>query len=146
MSQTPRVAGLQPSGSSGTTIEKVPTLADDHEEIRKLLARYCFAIDSRDAEAWADLFTEDGVFDYKMGEPLVGREALRHFVSTIPADRHHFTMNEIIEVDADNATVRAYALVTKESPPVISAVGDYEDTLHRTSGGWRFQRRVYSPH
>jgi SnoaL-like domain len=55
-------------------------------------------------------------------------------------------MNEIIEVDADNATVRAYALVTKESPPVISAVGDYEDTLHRTSGGWRFQRRVYSPH
>ena len=55
-------------------------------------------------------------------------------------------MNEIIEVDGDSAKVRSYALVTKESPPVISAVGNYEDTLRRTSEGWRFARRVYTPH
>ena len=81
-----------------------------------------------------------------MGDPLVGRDALRRFVSTIPGDRHHLTMNEIIEVDGDNATARAYAVVTKESPPVISAVGDYADTLRRTADGWRFSHRVYSPH
>jgi hypothetical protein len=64
----------------------------------------------------------------------------------IPGDRHHLTMIEIIEVDADSTTVRAYALVTRESPPMISAVGDYEDILRRTADGWRFQHRVHSPH
>ncbi len=127
----------------------MPTSAEDLEEIRKLLAQYCYTIDSRDADAWANLFTEDGVFHYALGEPIIGREALRQFVSQVPDDRHHLTMNEIIEVDADDAddaTVRAYALVTKESPPVISAVGDYEDTLRRTADGWKFAQRVYSPH
>jgi ketosteroid isomerase-like protein len=124
----------------------VSALTEDIEEIRKLLARYCFAIDSLNADGWADLFTEDGVFHYTLGEPLIGRDALRQFVSMVPGDRHHLTMNEIIEVDGDGATVRSYALVTKESPPVISAVGDYEDTLLRTPDGWRFARRVYRPH
>jgi uncharacterized protein (TIGR02246 family) len=143
-----RVSWNSPKNRGGfvITIEKMSTSADDLEEIRKLLARYCFTIDARDADAWADLFTEDGVFHYKLGEPLVGREALRQFVSRVPDDRHHLTMNEIIEVDGDRATVRAYALVTKETPPIISAVGDYEDTLSRTAGGWRFLRRTYSPH
>jgi len=124
----------------------MPDHADDLEEIRHLLARYCFAIDARDAETWAGLFTDDGVFHYALGDPLTGREELRSFVSMVPDDRHHLTMNEIIEIDGDTATVKAYALVTKETPPVISAVGDYDDTLTRTAEGWRFARRVYSPH
>jgi uncharacterized protein (TIGR02246 family) len=127
-------------------LQAVPALSDDLEEIRKLLARYCFAIDARDAEAWADLFTDDGMFHYSLGEPLIGKDALREFISVVPNDRHHLTMNEIIDIDGDTATVRAYALVTKESPPVISAVGDYEDTLRRTADGWRFSSRIYSPH
>jgi uncharacterized protein (TIGR02246 family) len=122
------------------------SLSDDLEAIRKLLARYCFAIDARDADAWTGLFTEDGVFHYNLGEPIAGKDALRQFLSMVPDDRHHLTMNEIIEVDGDTATVRAYALITKESPPVISAVGEYEDTLRRTSSGWRFASRIYSPH
>jgi uncharacterized protein (TIGR02246 family) len=124
----------------------VTALSDDLEEVRTLLARYCFAIDARDADAWADLFTEDGRFHYSLGEPIVGTDALRQFIAMVSDDRHHLTMNEIIEVDGNVATVRAYALVTKESPPVISAVGHYEDALRRTSVGWRFASRVYSPH
>jgi 3-phenylpropionate/cinnamic acid dioxygenase small subunit len=124
----------------------VTSLSDDLEEIRKLLARYCFAIDARDVDAWVGLFTEDGIFHYSLGDPLVGEDALRQFLSLVPDDRHHLTMNEIIEVDGDKARVRAYALVTKESPPVISAVGEYEDTLSRTPEGWRFSSRVYRPH
>ncbi len=124
----------------------MPSPAGDLEEIRKLLARYCFAIDARDAESWASLFADDGVFHYAPGEPITGREELRSFVSMIPDDRHHLTLNEIIEIDGDAATVKAYALVTKGTPPVISAVGDYDDTLTRTAEGWRFARRIYSPH
>jgi uncharacterized protein (TIGR02246 family) len=122
------------------------TPAEDLEEIRKLLARYCFAIDARDGDTWADLFTDDGIFHYALGEPLVGRSALREFMTMVPGDRHHLTMNEIIEIEGDAATVRAYALVTRATPPVISAVGDYHDSLVRTADGWRFAKRTYSPH
>jgi ketosteroid isomerase-like protein len=96
-------------GSAGATIDSVPTLAEDVEEIRRLLARFCFAIDSQDADTWADLFSEDEVFHYALGEPLVGPDALRQFGSMVPGDRHHLTMNEIIEVDGDRASVRANA-------------------------------------
>jgi uncharacterized protein (TIGR02246 family) len=124
----------------------VSTAAEDLEEIRKLLARYCFAIDAKDATAFAALFTEDGVFDFKLAPPVQGREALRQFVAGIPADRHHVTANEIIELDGDRATVRAYALVTKESPPVLSTMGEYEDVLRRTAEGWLFAHRTFTPH
>jgi uncharacterized protein (TIGR02246 family) len=130
----------------GATVGLVPTRAEDLEEIRKLLARYCFAIDEKDAVGFAELFTEDGVFDFKLGPPVQGREALRQFVSGIPDDRHHVTANEIIELDGDRATVRAYALVTKESPPVISTMGDYKDVLRRTPSGWRFAHRIFTSH
>lgn len=46
----------------GDTLDFMTTLTNDIEEIRTLLAEYCFAIDSRDAERWAHLFTEDGIF------------------------------------------------------------------------------------
>ena len=131
---------------STDTIPVMNTAAEDLEAIRQLLARYCFSIDARDADAWAALFTEDGIFHYALGEPLVGRTALREFMAMVPGDRHHLTRNEIIELDGDRARVRAYALVTKETPPVLSAVGDYEDELVRTPEGWRFAKRVYSPH
>ncbi len=122
------------------------TPAEDLEEIRKLLARYCFAIDIKDAVGFSELFTDDGVFDFTLGPPVQGRDALRQFVKGIPDDRHHVTTNEIIELDGDRATVRAYALVTKESPPVISSLGEYEDTLSRTPEGWRFAHRTFTPH
>jgi uncharacterized protein (TIGR02246 family) len=117
---------------------------DDVEDIRKLLAEYCFAIDTGDADRWANLFAEDGVFDSNALEPLIGRAALRDFVvSVVPPGRRHFTANEIISVDGDAATVRAYAVVTMDSPPTLSSVGTYDDELVRTEDGWRFRRRYF---
>ena len=131
---------------TGATVARVSTPAEDLEEIRKLLARYCFAIDAKDAAGFSALFTEDGVFDFKLGPTVQGREALHEFVQGVPDDRHHVTTNEIIELDGDRATVRAYALVTKESPPVLSAMGEYEDVLRRTPEGWRFAHRTFTRH
>jgi uncharacterized protein (TIGR02246 family) len=121
-------------------------LAEDLEEIRKLLARYCFTLDERDADGWAALFTEDGSFHGTLGEPLIGREALRQITSRVPDGVRHLTMNEVIEVEGDTATARAYVLVTRESPPIVSGGGTYEDTLSRTADGWRFSRRTFRPH
>ena len=107
-----------PALLTGATVASMSTPAEDLEEIRKLLARYCFAIDIKDAVGFSELFTDDGVFDFTLGPPVQGRDALQQFVKGIPDDRHHVTTNEIIELDGDRATVRAYAVVTKESPPV----------------------------
>ena len=41
----------------------MPLSIEDELEIMGLLARYNHAIDGRDAEAWADTFTEDGLFE-----------------------------------------------------------------------------------
>jgi uncharacterized protein (TIGR02246 family) len=122
------------------------TATEDLEEIRTLLARYCFAIDAKKADVFAELFTEDGIFDIKVAPAIKGREALRQFVPSIPDGTRHMTMNEIIELDDDQATVRAYVLVMKESPREIGTVGEYEDILSRTPDGWRFARRTFTSH
>ena len=41
----------------------MPLTAQDHEDIRQLLARYNFAIDLGDVAGWVSTFTTDGVFE-----------------------------------------------------------------------------------
>ena len=41
--------------------------ASDRAEIADLMARYLFAMDYHDADAYAECFAEDGVLDYAMG-------------------------------------------------------------------------------
>jgi ketosteroid isomerase-like protein len=48
---------------------------DDWREINDVLARYCWAVDEGDAEAYASLWTEDGVLT-GMGPARSGHEAL----------------------------------------------------------------------
>jgi len=119
---------------------------EDYGEIRTLLAKYCFAIDERDAVTWAELFTEDGVFDRGLGDPVRGRDSLREFVEILPSDLRHLTVNEIIEVVGDRATVRAYLLVLRGRPPVIRFVGESSDIFTRTADGWRFSQRLLIRH
>jgi hypothetical protein len=45
--------------------------------VQDLLARYCWLIDEGRGEDWADLFTEDGVFEGTRPDPVIGRAALR---------------------------------------------------------------------
>lgn len=74
---------------------------------------------------------------YVPGDPMVGSTALRRFVSVIPDDRHHLTMDEDIDIDGDSATVPAYTM--GGTPPIISVVGTYHDSLTGlpTDGGSR---------
>ena len=45
--------------------------ARDRAEIADLMARYLFAMDYHDADAYAGCFAEDGVLDYAMGLSLI---------------------------------------------------------------------------
>lgn len=51
--------------------------ADDYVAIQQLYARYAFAIDLHDVDAWLESWTDDPLFVISTGETTRGREALR---------------------------------------------------------------------
>lgn len=116
------------------------TLAEDRDEILQLLYRYNHAIDSGQAEAWADTFTPDGSLDAGRGV-LSGRDELVAFAKGVSGSRHVVT-NPVVEVSGDTAHVRAYLFLLRGG--AIATVGIYDDQLVRADGGWRFAKRVFT--
>lgn len=133
--------------------------AADRAEIEDLQARYMFALDWFDADAYAACFTEDGVLDWAKGI-VEGREAIRAEVRAMPelltsyfadngSDRpkrlRHFITNVVVQVNGDRADGRAYWFETANDLPEgkvrIGGFGHYEDELHRMDGKWLFSRR-----
>jgi len=126
----------------------VPTLLEDKDAIRDLLAEYCFAFDNGQFERWIALFTEDGVFDVGGRLRLVGHEQLRAYVGKIPLTDgrpmlKHCVMNELIRVDGDQAAIDSYLLVVQgaEKKLAVTIAGRYADRVVRTPAGWRFAER-----
>ena len=93
-----------------------PNYAEDRAEIENLMARYLFAMDWNDYDAYAECFTEDGVLDYAMGI-AEGRETIRaeakRFKDNVgqifvrpdgkPAKLRHVVAHKAITVDGDRA-------------------------------------------
>jgi uncharacterized protein (TIGR02246 family) len=122
----------------------MPSLAEDRDAIRDVFARYAFHNDAGRAEETAALFTEDGRFDTKMGEPLVGREALASFFGSLPAgSMHHMFMDFVIEVDGDTATCEASSMVTSKGAIMLTA--RTHDVLKRVDGKWLIADKSYTP-
>jgi len=130
----------------------------DRAEIADLMARYLFAMDYHDADAYAECFAEDGVLDYAMGT-LEGREAIRAearvFADKIaevfkdwqgnPATLRHCVHQKAIRIDGDRAwNTGLWWEMTNGGPegrPATPSFGTYEDELVRVGGRWLFKRR-----
>lgn len=123
---------------------------EDQLEILQLLYRYSHALDSGDAEAFASLFADDGVFTDPEGS-YRGRGALvelvrRHHRDHPDAARsQHWLQAPVITGDGDQAEVDAYVIVFKPSERFGAeglVMGAYHDELARTpERGWVFQHR-----
>ena len=125
----------------------MPLTTEDELDIMDTLARYNHAIDSGDAEAWADTFTDDGVFQGSR-DTVKGREEFLAFVrGRDPSNPiRHWNNNVLIEGDGDDATTRVYLLTFDVSgPPKLRSSGVYHDTLKRVDGRWRFTHRRVEP-
>ena len=126
----------------------MPSVLEEKDTIRELLAEYCFRFDTGDFEAWLDLFTEDGLFDIGPRGRFVGRPALRTFLSMIPLTDgspmlKHCVMNSIVRVEGAHASARSYVVVLHGGNTVgITIAGRYEDRLVKVDGAWRFQERI----
>jgi uncharacterized protein (TIGR02246 family) len=119
----------------------------DKDEIRELLARYCFALDADQFEEMAALFTPDGVWEtaFGTGTGRAGIVAQARSIATGPRPRRvHLTTNIVIDLDGDTATARSNWTVIENTSdgPAIGSGGAYADRLVRFDGVWFFKRRT----
>lgn len=119
----------------------------DKDEIRELLARYCFALDADKFEEMAALFTPNGVWETAFGTGT-GREGIaaqaRSIATGARPRRVHLTTNIVIELHGDSASVQSNWALIQNSPdgPVIGSGGAYRDRLVKVDGRWFFRHRT----
>ena len=133
---------------------------EDRSEIEDLMYRYLFAMDWRDPEAYAAVFTEDGVLDYAGGVEK-GRPAIAAMINGLKArdakakaedksgvrrpTTRHFVTNLVLKINGDTAVGRAYWMSVSNSKdraaPIVTGYGHYEDTLAKRNGKWLFTSR-----
>jgi len=119
------------------------------DEIRELHGRYNHLMDSFQAEAFASLFTTDGVWELVGVRTVRGRDELVEFIEGLEADtgerlRRHCVFNEVIQLDGDRASAQSYVLAwlgSPREPPQLFALGRYDDVLRRENDRWLFEHR-----
>jgi hypothetical protein len=147
-----RASSAQKGDSSAV---KPPALtALDYIEIRQLVARYAYAVDTgaNNGYVYAELFAPDGAFLDRNGRATTGREdlaALARRNTRGLQSAFHFIMNHVIEPSAGGATGKEYLVQLRmgegERPNEIFGGGHYEDMYVKTSEGWRFKQRQFLP-
>ena len=138
--------------------------AHDRAQIEKLMWQYVRALDTENADAYADTFTPDGQFG-SGANAVKGREALKKMIADFrqrAADNesksgekrpamYHVIANSYLEfLDKDHARLEAYWMTVfaaagpKESARVAAA-GREVDELIRLNGQWLIRTRDVAP-
>ncbi|WP_235823553.1 nuclear transport factor 2 family protein [Azohydromonas sediminis] len=122
---------------------------------RDVVVASAHAVDARDFDAFAALFTDDAVLVRPNGDALHGRAAiLAAYRQRDPArlTRHVIGSHAVELLDANTARSRCYVVVwggnandapTPQGRPADAThmVGEFADELARTAAGWRIRRR-----
>jgi len=134
------------------------SLLEDKLEILDLIGRYSHAADGDDPEKYAGVFTDDGIFHGRAGQPdeiiLEGRERLKKFHSNAvkrrgdSRTRHHQSTTIFLEISETRALTRTYLMTTtrfNDRPEVLVGLTSvYEDVMVTTPSGWRIKyRKIY---
>ena len=137
--------------STATACKNIPAEATaaqftalDYIEIQQLYARYAWAGDAGDENAWAATFTPDGSFNDRTGTDALRRTVIFARDERKATNWRHWNANLSITPTAEGATGLVYLMMVDISvaPPVILSAGHYQDSLVKTSQGWRFKKRV----
>jgi SnoaL-like protein len=130
-----------------------PDQLSDLAEIRDVLVRYGWAIDTKDWALLDTCFTADATVDYssnpggKAGPYAQIRTWLEKMMSAFPVTQHLMS-NIDITLDGDRATARTMVTnpqgaATRDGPLHFFFVGGrYDDELVRTPDGWKIKNRV----
>jgi len=126
----------------GSTHTTGTLTTQDYIDIEQNYARYYQTMDAGDLERWADTFTDDGNFNGAAGR--AGLIESRRQID--PSKARHFVSNLVIAPTAEGAKGSVYVFVVdrQEVPLKIRSYSRYDDTLVKTSKGWRFKVRMRS--
>ena len=133
----------------------------DRVMIEDLMARYEWALDTGDADAYGALFTEDAALQ-SGNRTTQGRAAITQEVrdlvarfraaageasaETRPARKViHAHANAVIEISGDTATARSNWIEVwniRDGAAEVGAAGEYHDMLVKQDGRWYFQHRT----
>ena len=139
-------------------VDYAPTYAQDRAEIEDLMARYLFAIDYHDWDAYVGTFTEDAELEFASGTykgHAAIREAVTRFAEGIgrfyatedgqPAKLRHVILQSSVRVEGDRAWARSLWVEMANNGPEDSlemgTFGLYEDELERVDGRWLLAKR-----
>ncbi|MBO9519329.1 MAG: nuclear transport factor 2 family protein [Porphyrobacter sp.] len=125
----------------------------DQLAIHDVIARYAWALDTGDVEAFVNCFCRNGtlIWDaFEEPQRWEGDEALRHFATffrSLPssAGRQHHVSNTVItrcEAGVNSRSYVAVALRQGDGPHLLNVMGYYEDVFREEDGRWRLAQRV----
>ncbi|WP_104818771.1 nuclear transport factor 2 family protein [Kitasatospora sp. MMS16-BH015] len=124
----------------------------------RVIVEFIHRLDLGEPGSVAELFTPDGFWYWPHGDRRVeGREALRRYFASRPADRlsRRLMTNILVTVESET-TARAVSYLTTYrvdgyaggmiEPRLPANVGHYEDIFRRTEGSWLLAgRTVFLP-
>jgi uncharacterized protein (TIGR02246 family) len=121
----------------------------DENALLELAYRYAQAVDRRDGDALASVFTEDGIIA-RPGSVWQGHEKLRGIIArlnTLYGSTLHTVRNQTAVIDGDTAQAETYCVAmhilnsADEKRTRMDMGIRYQDSFVRQDGGWRFARR-----
>src|SRR5207247_1118704 len=112
-------------------------------DIQQLYATYVRAIDTGedDGKMFASMFIPDGTFNAVTGRQAIA-EFAKNFHETRGATLRHWNSNLLIRPTPEGASGSVYLMLLDVATKTVSSTGVYDDTIVRTSEGWRFKKRV----
>jgi ketosteroid isomerase-like protein len=128
----------------------------DEFKVLQLLSRYAFAIDTKDPDTVASLFTEDGAFVSPIDGTARGRVEIRELIArkrdrlraTPGAFKRHYVTHPLVELDGDRGTFQAGMLETQAEHGSVKVIltGHYKGVIVKElDGQWRFAERQCIP-
>jgi hypothetical protein len=125
----------------------------DIEAIKRLKSSYFLYVDTKQWDAWLDLFTPDGSFqwdaapsamgrDPKTGDKLVGREALSIIGRMLEgACTVHIGHSPIIDLVSETEARGIWGMedIVEKADESVHGWGHYHEVYRKTDGGWRIQ-------
>jgi hypothetical protein len=135
---------------TGSWGAKVST--EDYVEIQQLYAHYCHALDTGNPEAVARCWTKDGEMTrgYGPGQATADRTPTKGYSMGYAmggvggGGTRHMCTNLVITKTPEGAKGSVYLLLyaSTTTPPSFVEVAIMDDTLVKSSEGWKFKKRV----
>ena len=118
----------------------------DRAELSDLATAYCWYLDTRDCDRWADLFVPEGGIVFPFGK--VRQPRMAEFVKAFLVDypvTSHLIGNFWCDIDGDSAQLRVYLRAVhlpdpKELARRSDVDGMYVSEARRVNGDWKFVR------